>query len=125
MPQHRLLQRQIRKHLGPDVDIPPQWGALLQSVEAAYTQFDTDRRILENAMDYSSRELFETNARLIHQNERSVTVLKRLRALAHTLAPAGAESSESPDDVLALSDAIEELVRRRSEAENILRAARD
>ena len=125
MPQHRLLLRQLRKHLGPDVEIPPPWQALLQSVVAAYDQFDTDRRTLESAMDFSSRELFETNARLIQQNERSATVLKRLRAIAHTLAPAGTESSASPDDVLALSDAIEELVRQRGEAEKTLRAARD
>ncbi|MEO6992645.1 MAG: ATP-binding protein [Lacunisphaera sp.] len=125
MARHRLLLRQLRKHLGPEVEIPPQWAAVLQSVEAAYDQFDTDRRILECAMDFSSRELFETNARLVQQNERSVTVLKRLRAIAHTLAPAGAASPAGPDDVLALSDAIEELVRQRGEAEKTLRAARD
>ena len=125
MARHRLLLRQLRKHLGQDVEIPPQWQAVLQSVEAAYDQFDTDRRILECAMDFSSRELFETNARLVQQNERSLTVMKRLRAIAHTLAPAGAASPASPDDVLALSDAIEELVRQRGEAEKTLRAARD
>ena len=125
MAQHRLLLRQLRKHLCPNVAIPAEWQTLLSAVDAAYQQFDTDRRTLERAMDFSSRELFETNARLVQQNQHSEVVLKRLRLIARTLAPGGTESAANHDDVMALSDAIEELVRQRGEAEKTLRAARD
>jgi hypothetical protein len=57
MLRHRLLARQVRKHLGPEPVLAPQWARLLAAVQEAYDQFDNDRRLTERAMDLSSNEL--------------------------------------------------------------------
>ncbi|BET65755.1 hypothetical protein ASA1KI_06730 [Opitutales bacterium ASA1] len=54
---HRLLQRQLRKHLGdanPPID---GWQSFLEAVGAAYEQFDRDRQLVDRAMRLSSDEL--------------------------------------------------------------------
>lgn len=58
MSHHRLLLRQLRRHLRDvSVDSVPGLPAFLDSVNAAYTSNDEDRLLLERAMDISSEEL--------------------------------------------------------------------
>jgi signal transduction histidine kinase len=61
---HSLLQRQIRRHLeGADVSSAP-WAAFLEAVDRSYAEADTDRGLLESAMETSSQELLQANAEL-------------------------------------------------------------
>ena len=64
MTRHRLLLRQIRKHLGPDSALAPDCQELLGAVEEAYGQFDTDRKLIERSMELSSQELIEAKGEL-------------------------------------------------------------
>lgn len=64
MPQHRLLQRQLRKCFGRDFEIPEEMKAFVESVDQAYQQFDDDRKLTERAMSLSSDELTEKNDQL-------------------------------------------------------------
>ena len=80
MIRHRLLRRQLRKHFGSEAELPPACLALLQDVEAAYEQFDSDRRLIERSMDVASEELFEATQRLSRQNEANAVVLEIGRA---------------------------------------------
>ncbi|MFZ5496843.1 MAG: response regulator [Verrucomicrobiota bacterium] len=123
MIKHRLLLRQIRKHLGPDTAIPPGFRELLASVEAAYEQFDSDHRLYERAMELSSSELLEANSRLARQNAHNEAVLDRLRASVAAL-HTGRDSHPPTDlDLLGLAGTLETLIRRRHEAEAALRTA--
>src|SRR5437868_6323407 len=64
---HRLLERQLRRHLGPSQlagPVPPQWKALLEAVSAAYEQADADRALIERSMELTSQELLDRNARM-------------------------------------------------------------
>jgi diguanylate cyclase (GGDEF)-like protein/PAS domain S-box-containing protein len=54
---HRLLARQLRKHLEGDPD--PQLQRLLEAIDEAYQQQDQDRQLVERAMQLASQELFE------------------------------------------------------------------
>jgi signal transduction histidine kinase/BarA-like signal transduction histidine kinase len=58
---HRLLQRQLRKHLGDHVVVPDEYGAFLRAISDAYEAYDADRRLLERSMEISSAELMESN----------------------------------------------------------------
>ena len=121
---HRLLQRQLRKHLGPDAVIPPAWHGFLRAVEEAYTQFDSDRKLAERAMQLSSDELLTTSRRLQEQYARNLAVLERLHASVAALRPpevAGVVRAE--DDLLAIAALLEDLIARRKEAENAMRKA--
>jgi signal transduction histidine kinase len=70
---HKLLQRQLRKHLGTDPP-DPRLAAFLAAVDAAYEENDRDRALLERSMELASAELMERNTRL----QRDLESIKRL-----------------------------------------------
>jgi len=59
--RHSLLLRQIKRVFG-ERPIPPELAPLLDAVDEAYRQFDTDRALLERSLDLSSQELLQANA---------------------------------------------------------------
>ncbi len=118
MLQHRLLLRQIRKHLGPDAVIPESWAPLLQAVDEAYLQFDSDRKLAERAMQLSSDELVAAGRKLEEQYTRNLEVLNRLRSSVAALRPADlAGTARAEDDLLTVAHLLEDLIARRREAE--------
>jgi signal transduction histidine kinase/CheY-like chemotaxis protein len=54
---HRLLRRQLRKHLGIEDDVPAALQPFVAAVDAAYADFDSDRAMLERSLELSSTEL--------------------------------------------------------------------
>lgn len=60
---HKLLVRQIHKHLSDLKGFPPELQGQLEefykAVSQAYTDFDADRKMLEWSQELSSRELLE------------------------------------------------------------------
>ncbi len=67
---HRLLQRQIKKHL--DNNKAEELNEFLQAVDLAYNGFDKDFKHLENILEQSSSELFRSN-KLLEQHLKSKT----------------------------------------------------
>jgi PAS domain S-box-containing protein len=61
---HRLLLRQLKRHLGLDGDVPENLRAFLEAVNESYEQSDEDRDMLERSLDLSSRELLDANGNL-------------------------------------------------------------
>ena len=59
--RHKVLVRQIRKILGENAVIPPEWEKLLEAINTTYLNFDEDRALTERSMDLSSKELLEIN----------------------------------------------------------------
>jgi PAS domain S-box-containing protein len=56
---HRLLRRQLRKHLGIEGEVPAELQPFVAAVDAAYADFDSDRAMLERSQELSSKELSE------------------------------------------------------------------
>jgi PAS domain S-box-containing protein len=56
---HRLLRRQLKKHLGVGDEIPAALQPFVAAVDAAYADFDGDRAMLERSLELSLRELSE------------------------------------------------------------------
>ena len=54
---HRLLRRQLRKHLGVEGEVPAALKEFVAAVDAAYADFDSDRAMLERSLELSSQEL--------------------------------------------------------------------
>lgn len=74
---HRLLKRQLKRHLGKGVSLeslPEELQTLLQSVSDAYEDNDKERRFLENTLEVSSNELSAAQSRVQLKN----TALKKL-----------------------------------------------
>ncbi|WP_275096356.1 putative bifunctional diguanylate cyclase/phosphodiesterase [Sedimenticola hydrogenitrophicus] len=61
---HKLLTRQLRRHLPPEWLEKPELRGLLEAIDIAYAQHDQDRTLLERAMDLSSGELTSANKSL-------------------------------------------------------------
>jgi PAS domain S-box-containing protein len=120
--KHRLLQRQIRKHLGGEKQLTAELSRFLEAVDEAYDQFETDRRLVERSMELSSSELFEANSLLRRKFERDEAVLESLRMSVralrtHDVAPSG----DSSTDLLDLSNLVREQVNLRAAAEEKIR----
>ncbi|MBN1994311.1 MAG: GAF domain-containing protein [Anaerolineae bacterium] len=64
---HKLLERQLKRHIGSVDSIPKKWKSFLEVVNEAYHQTDTDRVLLERSLDLTSEELFEKNQQLQQQ----------------------------------------------------------
>lgn len=60
--RHRLLSRQIRKHLASGVPETEAFMKFLDAVNAAYAAFDADRAMLERSLELSSQELMQACA---------------------------------------------------------------
>ena len=63
-PRHRLLTRQLARHLGASDPDAPALRALLADVSRAYEQSDADRLLLERSLELTSQELLARNAEL-------------------------------------------------------------
>lgn len=64
---HRLLTRQMRRFLKPE--LIEELGPFLESISAFYDDVEKERRLLERTLDVSSRELEEANRSLLEQNK--------------------------------------------------------
>ena len=73
---HRLLKRQIRRHLAGAEDIQERLGALFEAVSAAYEAADEDRAMLQRSMEISSRELVEANSSLMEANDAALAAVE-------------------------------------------------
>jgi anti-anti-sigma regulatory factor len=61
---HKLLLRQLKRHVGVLDAIPPNWRAFIDAVNESYHQADADRALLEHSLELSSQELLERNRQL-------------------------------------------------------------
>ena len=79
---HSLLKRQLRRFIGETESLPPGQAELYQAINAAYLQFDEDRRMLEHSLELTSQELLERNAELSRINsDLELRVAERTDAL--------------------------------------------
>ncbi|HEY5227998.1 MAG TPA: histidine kinase dimerization/phospho-acceptor domain-containing protein, partial [Opitutaceae bacterium] len=126
MISHPLLQRQVRKHLGADAPVSPELTRLLEAVEAAYCQFETDRKLVERSMELSSTELLEANSRLRAQNERDAAVLVTLRSSVLALRPKGElPLANESSTLLDLSMILREQLHLKAATEEAMRSAKE
>jgi two-component system, cell cycle sensor histidine kinase and response regulator CckA len=122
MARHRLLLRQIRKHLGGEKQLTAELSPFLDAVDEAYGQFETDRRLVERSMELSSNELLEANSLLRQKFERDEVVLESLRLSVRALRSRdGAPSGDGSTDLLDLSNLVREQVQLRAAAEEKIR----
>ena len=61
---HKLLQRQLQSQWSDGSSPPAELEAFLSAVDRTYRESDTDRRLLERALELSSQELFESNTEM-------------------------------------------------------------
>ena len=99
---HRLLIRQLNRHFGADFQPPPQLQGLLELIDQAYEQADSDRKMLERSLELSSQELIE-----LHLAEKETILRQQLANIERERKHFKALADTVPAGVLRL-DALEE-----------------
>lgn len=95
---HRLLEKQIRKHVS-DESLLQSLDGFLQTVEEAYNQADQDRDTLKRSLDHTSSELLNRYEQL----EKKVAELEEAKAaLQQTVSTLNATLESSGEGVLVL-----------------------
>lgn len=86
---HRLLKRQIRKSLPPELAEHPEMRDFLASVHQAYTEFQEDLTRVELILEQSSGELFKANRELSRiaqeKTEEAALTSKRLEEVVGSI----------------------------------------
>jgi PAS domain S-box-containing protein len=75
---HRLLRRQLKKHLGVEGEVPAALRPFVAAVDAAYTDFDNDRAMLERSQELSSNELLEARDKATQAQTRLTDALESI-----------------------------------------------
>ena len=75
---HRLLRRQLRKHLGVEDEVPAELQPFVAAVDAAYADFDSDRALLERSQELSSKELSEARDKATQAQRRLTDALESI-----------------------------------------------
>jgi PAS domain S-box-containing protein len=73
---HRLLRRQLKKHLGIEDEVPAALQPFLAAVGAAYADFDSDRAMLERSLELSSKELADAHGEAMQVRRRLTDALE-------------------------------------------------
>jgi PAS domain S-box-containing protein len=86
---HRLLKRQIRKSLPPELAESPALQDFLATVNQAYVEFQDDITRVEHILEQSSAELFKANLELTtiadQKTEEAASVYRRLEEVASSI----------------------------------------
>ncbi|MEL6772536.1 MAG: PAS domain-containing sensor histidine kinase, partial [Bacteroidota bacterium] len=120
---HRLLARQIRKHLSSPP--PPGTEALIAAIEATYIQHDEDRALLQRSMALSSEELVNANTALktrADEHARAVATLKETVQALGFCPGASPDQDTQAETLLGVADLLAQQVRLRNEIEQQLSA---
>src|SRR5262245_40569719 len=123
--RHTLLARQLRRHFDGLEALPSRLNAFVDSVDAAYREFDSDRSMLERSLDLSSQELLQSNLELrVVQNELEARVRERTAALSKAnleLMTEFAERERFESELLwvATHDSLTDLANRRQLGDEI------
>ena len=87
---HKLLKRQLKKHLGI-IEIPDNLKAFIMAVDEAYKQNDDDKLMVERSLDLSSNELSEMIEQLrrtqmeLLQREKMASIGQLAAGIAHEI----------------------------------------
>jgi PAS domain S-box-containing protein len=72
---HRLLERQLRRHLGADFQPDDALKSLLTTIDTHYHEVDKEQRLLQNALSMNNTELNAVNEHLRNQNAELTRIL--------------------------------------------------
>ncbi len=112
---HRLLARQMKKHLGDDFKCSEEIKTFLSSVSEAYQHFDSDYEQLERTLELSSNELYKSNLSL---NELNSDLEARINERTNELEKANAV-------LLAEKNQKEEREKKQKLTDELLKASND
>lgn len=127
---NKLIQRQIRRFLGKNFEMTPEFEKLFNAISDSYNHYERDRILLERSLELSSHELGEANAQIRKEFEQQKLVFDKLRASLlefHRIENMELASSETlaDEDLLTVAEVLQKNIQHQKEIEKELLKAKE
>lgn len=122
MDYHKLLQRQINKHLTPDYIENPSVKEFIQAVNFSYLSYERDKELMDHAFKVSEIEYNQINDSLKNEFDLKKQSISNLYDSLEVLEGGFDEikSDDDVDDLLFISKYLRKEIEKRKEIENNL-----
>jgi signal transduction histidine kinase/ActR/RegA family two-component response regulator len=122
---HKLLERQIKRHLPDELECDPRMAHFLAAVEHAYQAFDRDKQLSEHAFRVSENDYLNIYAELKGEIEiRNQSIHKLKEALGNMETDADALILPDENNLLDVINYLNIQINKRKEAEAALHIAK-
>lgn len=120
MNYHKLLSRQIKKHLPESIASDPAILRFLSIISDSYTTLERDTELAERAFGISEEQYLSLNTKLKHELEVKRLSVEKLKSAVGFL---GSESQNDSDDLLIIAQQILDEIDKRKKSEAALRSS--
>lgn len=120
---HRLIKRQVKKFFGDLSQVPKELLPLLQAIGSSYSHYESDRILIERAMELSSSELAQSNKKLFDESKKHKMLIKSLKESLKSLSDV--DVSFDDDDLLRIADVLQDEIRKRKVAEEAIKRSEE
>src|ERR1700744_1871662 len=126
MPDHKLLNRQLKKYSTPDLIANKHFIRFIEAVNDSYAAYDRDKELSDHAFMVSQQEFGEINLRLKEEVELRKLSIKKLKETFNNIKADNGELFDGNDnDLLEIVDLLNEEITRRKEVELQLLIAKE
>lgn len=124
---HKILKRQINRHLTPDSLEHAPFQQFIQAVNESYLSFDRDKELLEHSAMLNEREYSEINQKLKEEvSQRRQSVEKLIEAIHSIEVPEGESIvGFDPNNLVGLVGFLQRQIEYRKTIEDELRNAKE
>ncbi|MVM38274.1 PAS domain S-box protein [Spirosoma sp. HMF3257] len=114
---HKLLSKQIQRHLPEELRDNPAMGKFLDVISTSYKALERDRELVERAFTISECEYVAVNTRLKHEIDLKKRSVEELKETVNTIS--GVEVPSDSNDLLAIARLLNQQVNKRKNAEEV------
>ncbi|WP_128547091.1 ATP-binding protein [Larkinella soli] len=124
---HKLLARQINKHLTPECLQHERFQAFVKAVNDSYMSFDRDKELFEHSYFLNEREYATINQKLKEEiRQRQQSEEKLIEAIQSMEMPDDDNLPDlDPENLVSLVDFLQRQIDRRKKIEQELRTAKE
>ncbi len=117
---NKLLNRQIKKHLG-DLANDPKVKSFIEAVRESYAHYERDRELIERSMAVSSEEMRNLNSKLVKETDEQRKALTKLMETLRLLKLDIGSNEDAQLDILSILEIINKESANRKNAEEQLK----
>jgi len=126
MPNHKLLDRQLKKYTTPELLANKHFIRFIEAVNDSYAAYDRDKELSDHAFMVSQEEFGEINQKLKDEVDvRKLSIIKLKETFNNIKADTSDSFAGNDNDLLEIVDLLNEEIKRRKEVELQLLIAKE
>ncbi len=115
---HKLLQKQINKHLDDDIRNHPAVTSLLHAINGSYQSFEQDKDFLHHAFDISEKGYQEVHSNLLNEFKLKKLSIEKLKEGLDNMNPQELfEANNDDDGLFSVIDYVNSEISKRKTSE--------